>query len=198
MTNKYDAIVVLSADNETTAPRLDRALELYYQGFSDNFVLNGFNSRKAHDPGFEGDLYDDSRLKNYTDDVEQIHPFVLYAHNTEANVYEIKNLAREQGWKKLAVVSSETHIPRVKRLFHKFFPDYLDISFYKASEPTEKLRKRRVVKEKIDDIITCLELQGLPRGNGAVTDEKIYDITVERKNQFEKINNLIKKILKSD
>ncbi len=196
MANKYDAIVVLSADNETTALRLDKALELYYQGFSDNFVLNGFNSKKAHDPGFEGDLYDDSRLKNYGDDVEQIHPFALYAHNTEANVYEIKNLAREQGWKKLAVVSSETHIPRVKRLFHKFFLNYLDISFYKAPEPTEKLRKRRAFQETISDFMTCVALDGLPRGNGSVTDEKIYTIAVERKYQFEKINNLIKRILK--
>ncbi|MEM4641122.1 MAG: hypothetical protein QXW65_01215 [Candidatus Pacearchaeota archaeon] len=58
----YDAIVVLSADEKTTSLRIRKALDLFHEqqkeGKLVKLVLNGFNTREAHDPGFEGDLWE--------------------------------------------------------------------------------------------------------------------------------------------
>lgn len=191
---KYDAVVVLSGNEENTPMRIEEGLKVFYKNGL-YFVLNGFNTRDAHDPDFNGDWQNDPRLKNYIEEIKEIHPIILYARTTEENIYELKKVAREQGWKNIAIVSSETHIKRVKRICYKFFPDYL-IDFYKAPEPNEKIRKRLVLKEMFANFMTWIEFYGLPIAQNPETDAFNYKVASKRKEKFEPLNNLIKRILK--
>jgi len=194
MTEKYDAIVVLSGgDIKTIRLRIEKALDLYHEDKSENLVFNGFNTKEAHNTIFKGDWYNDSRLEPFCDEIEQIHPYIIYARTTEQNAYETKRLARERGWKKMAVISSETHMKRVKRLHHKMFPNYLNLDFIASPEPNERIRKRRTVKEGISDFITYLSLWNLPRGHNPVNEEFTYLMAEVRKKKW---NSLLKKILK--
>ncbi len=80
-------------------------IELFKKGYSDNLVLNGFNTKQAH-PGFWSQLAQWSKTKNFWDEI--------------------------------------THIKRVKRIYHKFFPDYLSLDFY-AEENWNKKKIRRKI-----------------------------------------------------
>jgi len=178
---KYDAIVVLSADEETTRLRIEKALNLYFTGIADHFVLNGFAP----------DWHNDSRLVPFRDKIEKISVYVVHARTTEENAYQTKKLVEEQKWKKIIIVSSETHIKRVKRLYHKFFPNYLDLEFVAAKEAAN--RGKRAFREWFADLMTWLELFGLPRGKDMETDEKIFTTAERRKSYLNKFNNLVKK-----
>ncbi len=159
-------------------------------------VFQGFNSKDAHEPGFKGDWESDVNLKLFRDEIEQIHPYIIYSHNSESNAYQTKKLASEKGWKNLAIVSSETHLPRLKRIFRKFFPNYQDLGFIAVPEPSERLKKKRTIKELFADFVTYFEFDGLPRGNGTETDKKIFEISDYRKSRYlDKPSNLTKKIL---
>jgi len=187
MNKKYDAIVVLSGgNNEATSLRIDKALELYRCCKDAKLVLNGF---------FEN-IHEDPRLKNYLEDIEQIHPYVLDAPDTEANAYATKIFSRKHRPKNIVIVSSETHLPRVKMIYHKFFKNYSDLDFISTEEPSEKIRRKRKTKEILSNIMTYAEFYGLPRGNGPGTDRTIYQAAEQRKRKLDKFNGLVKKILK--
>ncbi|MEM1577972.1 MAG: YdcF family protein [Candidatus Pacearchaeota archaeon] len=184
----YDAIVVLSGDEETTFLRIKKALELFHkQGGLAKLVLNGFNTTEAHDPGFEGDWRNDPRLEPFKEKIEKIPDVdIIYARTTEENAY---TTAEKYSGKRLAIVTSKSHVKRAKRIFRQFFPDYLDLHFYSSPEPNEKKRR---FKEFLARIVTWLELYNLPRG----CNEEVFKKICYRKSKYEPLNEIIKKTLK--
>lgn len=177
MEKQYEAIIVLSGkDERTNYLRIEKALELCKSSERAKFVLNGFP-------------------KDYEINSSSINTYILEAKNTEENAYATKKFCRKHRIESIAVVSSETHLPRVKQIFHKFFKNYQDIEFISVKEPTERLRKRMVVKELLERIATSAELLGLKRGNGPGTDWRIYQIVDYRKSKLDKFNDLAKKLI---
>lgn len=191
---KYDAIVILSGpDEKTTRLRIEKGLELYLQGLSDTVVFNGFAP-------------EDPLVSEYLNKYNITQPYILYAETTEENAYQTKKFAVLNNWKKLAIVSSRTHINnelqkrknagRVPRLFKKFFPSLeYRLDFITAEEPSEKSRKRRAVKEYIANLTTWFELLKLPESKDSESDKKIFLSLKKRKEKFESLNDLIKKVL---
>jgi hypothetical protein len=154
---KYDAIIVLdSPDAETDAQRMRTALNLYYtyKQFFPAFVLNG------------GRWHNDSSKIPYKEEVEKISHIKVYAENTEENALKTYELAKQNGWKKILVVSSRTHINdefcgvenggRVPWNFRKFFK-FSQLDYALVEESSEHLRKRRAVCEKLYKFKNILE-----------------------------------------
>ena len=205
MKEKYDAVVVLSGgDVETTNKRIEKARKLYLKGLTSFILFNGFNTKEEHDPGFIGDWQDDERLKPYAEWIKLLPESdyeMTYARTTLENAYKTKKLAGEEGWKNIAVVSSETHVHnvalnkknvgRAPRYFWKFFRPPSHLEFIAVPEPSRELRKKRLVKEHFLDLRTWLfELYGLPRGG------EIYDTVEKRRVLFEKFDDTINKYFK--
>ncbi|MEM2784844.1 MAG: YdcF family protein [Candidatus Pacearchaeota archaeon] len=123
----YDVIVVLSGDEETTFLRIKKALELFHkQGGLAKLVLNGF----------EGNWRNDLSLECFKEELEKIPDVdIIYARTTEENAY---TTAEKYSGKRLAIVTSKSHVKRAKRIFRQFFPDYLDLLFIALLNQTKK------------------------------------------------------------
>lgn len=183
-------VVVLSGgDVETTKKRIDLGIKLLKENNLDydKLVLNGFNTSREHDMGWEGKSWkDDERLESYS-----YLPFyeknIIHARNTLENALTTK---QEIDHSKMYVVTSATHIPRTKFIFRKIFgPGYLDyIDFVPAKEP-EHLRRKHVIKEKIDLMIHNYLLKD------ARDDKEAYLYYHLRRKKIGRVYTFIKNIL---
>ncbi len=187
---KYDIIGVLSGNYVHTDPRIRKALELWYQGKGNEFIFNGFNTKEKHDPKFEGDWPNDPRLKPFIDEIEQIHPIIIYARNTCETAYKQKEKAKEYGFKKFNNVTSDFHVKRCKHIFRKFFDPYsnefVGVPTARNLKELHKLKLHEIIQE----WLCHYYFYGLKRGDDPKKIRYIYN------SRKEKIKGLISKISK--
>ena len=194
-TAKYDAIDVLSSDIETTAKRIEKAFELYDAGLAKRMIFNGVQTFEKHDEGFEGDWEDDLRMKKYVDKIKQIEHYIVYAHNTEQNAYELGKLCRKYGWKKIAIVTSEPHIPRAEIIHDELLENRSYLDFIQAEKPDEWPSKKEISKELLARAATNVIMCGIPRVKSPETAWQAYNTLARRKNNLRKLGGLVKKML---
>ena len=150
--------------------RMAAALELYFQKKAKNFVFSGGISEKnkvTHGPDVptEAEVYKDKFLrslaglkqrKDFEKKFENIEePEIILedkAANTVGNIKGVLQIVQDKGWKKVAIVSSDYHIPRIKALYQQALEKLggmsVDISFLSA----ENIAKE-IAPEKYDDTI---------------------------------------------
>lgn len=193
---QYDAIDVLTSDIETTAKRIEKGFELYDAGLAKRMIFNGVQTLEKHDEGFEGDWEDDPRMKKYVYKIKQIEHYIVYAHNTEQNAYELGKLCRKYGWKNIAIITSETHIPRAEIIHDELLENRAYLDFIQAEKPGKWPSKKEISKELLARAATDVILCGLHRVNSPETAWQIYNTLACRKKNLSRLGGLAKKILK--
>lgn len=134
--------------------RMAAVIELYFQKKAKNFVFSGGASGKnkaAHgqDVPTEAEVYKDKFLrslaglkkrKDFEKKFENIEePDITLEDksvNTASNIKEVLQMIQDKGWKKVAIVSSDYHIPRITALYQQVLKKLggvqIDISFLSA------------------------------------------------------------------
>lgn len=112
-----DALMVLSDDN-FYADRAARAAELYRQGMAPFVVASGRQLRPYAGVAelMEHDLIERGVPK------DKIVRLAHSADNTREEAAALVQLAAEQKWKKVIVVTSNYHTRRARYIFHRMFP----------------------------------------------------------------------------
>jgi uncharacterized SAM-binding protein YcdF (DUF218 family) len=104
---KADAVVVLSGSKHE---RLDRGLELVREGVAPVLVISGgFDPRQPRANELCRDGGDGFSVTCFTPDPD----------STRGEAREVADLAREEGWRRVLVVTSRFHVTRARRLFDR-------------------------------------------------------------------------------
>lgn len=142
--------------------RLAAAAELFIKGAASKFVFSGGRSARAkvkygEDIPNEAQIYGDQFSKillgmrshsEYQDELKDIpDPEIIHedrSNNTETNIREVLKLIKNSPWQKVAILTSEYHLPRVKALYEAVLKDHpeinTEISFLSAEETVKELR----------------------------------------------------------
>ena len=112
---REDAIVVLAGGKSL---RLDKALELVGDGVSRTLVLSD-----GRDPGWP----EANRLCNGARRELDVVCFRPDPYSTRGEAEDVAALARRHGWKRLAVVTSTTHVYRARLLFERCLDAQVDV-----------------------------------------------------------------------
>ncbi len=123
-----DAILVLDGDNYY-GDRASRAAELYRAGWASRVVASGryFRPYATSDQLVQHDLVDHGVPAN------AIIRLPNYGNNTREEALALRQLARERGWHRVLVVTSNHHTRRARLVYRHVFP--ADISFRMVSAP---------------------------------------------------------------
>ena len=169
-------ICVLSSDYlEENIARTKKGLQLYYENPQQNILV--FNGHEYHDI-----------LKLFKDEIRRIYSlypgslYVLLAHNTEENAYDLKRLIqlnkKIEGIEKIVIVSSKSHIDnvvfgkpgRVKQIFSKFFP-YKKLEFVGVLDES---KGKCAFREAVLNLTTFLEILLASFGISSKNYEKFH------------------------
>jgi uncharacterized SAM-binding protein YcdF (DUF218 family) len=104
---RTDAIVVLAGGKKQ---RLEKALELADRGVSRTLVLSD-----GRDPGWP----EANRLCSGSRPRLEVVCFRPEPYSTRGEAEQVAVLARRQGWKRVAVVTSTSHVYRARLLFER-------------------------------------------------------------------------------
>jgi uncharacterized SAM-binding protein YcdF (DUF218 family) len=111
---RADAVVVLSGGRKF---RLEKGLELVRDGVSDTLVIS--------DGRAEG-WPEANRLCEEGADGFRVVCFKPDPYSTQGEAEGVARLARERGWRSVAVVTSRFHVFRSRMLFERCFPGEVD------------------------------------------------------------------------
>lgn len=112
-----DVIVILS-DDDFTADRATRAADLYHDGWAQRVVASG---RPLRPYISIADLMQRD-LEARGVPREAIIPFTHDAANTLAEVEGIRSFAKQHGWKRIMIVTSNYHTRRTRYICDHVFP----------------------------------------------------------------------------
>jgi uncharacterized SAM-binding protein YcdF (DUF218 family) len=114
-----DAIVVLGVPNE----RLGHALELANRGYADNLVVSSPDplSDPARVPWICRDYEDGATIDLAT--TMSLYCFTPDPFDTRGEAEYVQQLANEQGWDTVMVVTYRTHVSRARWYFDQCAPD---------------------------------------------------------------------------
>ncbi len=154
MAKKYDAVIVLAGgvNSDGTLPqiikeRINLGIRLLQESASDFLVFSGHFTFVLDNPL---NLSESESMKTYAISQGIAESKILLddkSKDTLSNAYFVKvDLAIPRNWKKLAVVSSETHIERAKYLFNKVFGANFKIDY--SSTPFTQLDTEGSAKSK--------------------------------------------------
>jgi uncharacterized SAM-binding protein YcdF (DUF218 family) len=154
--SRANAIVVLGDDN-FHGDRATRAAELYRQGVAPVVVASG--RRLRPNAGISEliaqDLVDRGIPK------EKVMPFTHDADNTKEEAQALAQLAAEQHWKRLTIVTSNYHTRRARYIFAKVFPIGIAVSMAAASDgdfdPDRWWEKRKSIKLFVRELAGMIE-----------------------------------------
>lgn len=140
--------------------RMTAAIELYLNKQAKNFVFSTGRSEKTkavfgQDVPTEAKTYKEKFLRcleglkkrnDYQEKFEDLEdPEIILEENsvtTMTNIKEMLEILQENKWQKIAVVSSDYHIPRIKALYERVLAKYPDIM-----QKLKFLSAEEVVKE---------------------------------------------------
>jgi uncharacterized SAM-binding protein YcdF (DUF218 family) len=183
---KYDAALVLSNQlnsdgrlSDYCLSRLETALELYKKKKVSVIAVSGFDSKP---------------MENYLLHEKLLPTNAIYSEKhaieTVGNAVFLKYLlAVPNQWEKLAVVSSEFHIGRVREIFDFIFSDY-DLSYVPAQH---EAKSRDYIHEGESLELFRQTFEGIKPGD----DKSILQRLLERHGAYQNPihQNLIKKIM---
>lgn len=140
--------------------RLVAAVDLYLDGQVKNIVFSTGATEKnksAHGPNIptEAETYQDKflrsldALKKRKENAEKIknleEPETILEEKsvtTLTNIKECLQIVKDKGWKKIAIVSSDYHIPRIKALYEQALKQHpelqIEIEFMSAEDVVKK------------------------------------------------------------
>jgi uncharacterized SAM-binding protein YcdF (DUF218 family) len=108
--HRADAVVVLSGGRKF---RLEKGLELVRDGVADTLVISD---------GRADGWPEANRLCEDGDDGFRVVCFKPDPYSTQGEAEGVARLAREHGWRSVALVTSRFHVFRARMLFERCFP----------------------------------------------------------------------------
>jgi len=117
-----DVIVILS-DDDFTADRASRAAELYHAGWAPRILASGRPLRPY--ASIAELMQKDLEARGVPD--KAIIPFPHDASDTLVELTGIRGFARQHGWKRLMIVTSNYHTRRTRYLCRHIFPQSVKV-----------------------------------------------------------------------
>lgn len=161
--DKADVLIVLSGDN-FYADRATRAAELFREGKASLVVASGQRLRPNAGVAelMEHDLIERGVPK------EKILRFANDGDSTEEEAEALAKLAKSRNWRKTIVVTSNYHTRRARYIFHRVFPQDIEVRVASARDgdfdPEHWWEKRKSSKEFVREIagmaVAVWELRG--------------------------------------
>jgi uncharacterized SAM-binding protein YcdF (DUF218 family) len=178
----YDVIVVLGSGikpDGTLPPismrRVEKAVELFNNNESERMLMSG---RWGFTLSFIPPRTEASAMKEYATSLGVKPGCVLCeeeSKDTITNLFFVRKLFLEpMGWKKIIIVSSEYHLPRIEYLTRKIFGKEFEVRFEPADSklsPEELIEKQKGEKSKLR--FSKLILWNVKSGNLAAFEKKI-------------------------
>jgi uncharacterized SAM-binding protein YcdF (DUF218 family) len=126
---RADAILLLGDDNYL-AERAARAAELYHAGWATKIVASGRWLRP---------YFSIAELMEHDLGARGVPPTAIVRHaNRAANTYEealsLRRLVHEQGWRRVLVVTSNSHTRRARYIFRKVMEPAVEIRVVAAAD----------------------------------------------------------------
>lgn len=150
--DKADALIVLSDDN-FYADRATRASELFREGKAPVIVASGRRLRPNAGIAelMEHDLVERGVPK------DKILRFTHDADNTREEAEALVKLAKTRKWHKTIVVTSNYHTRRTRYIFHRVFPQDIEVRVASARDgdfdPQQWWVKRKSTKELMQEFV---------------------------------------------
>jgi uncharacterized SAM-binding protein YcdF (DUF218 family) len=154
--DRADALIVLGDDN-FYADRATRAAELFREGKAPVVVASGRRLRPNAGIAelMEHDLIERGVPK------DKIVRLTHDAGNTEEEAEALKKVVKERKWKSVIVVTSNYHTRRARYIFHKVFPQGVEVRVASARDgdfdPQHWWEKRKSIKELTHEFAGMLE-----------------------------------------
>jgi uncharacterized SAM-binding protein YcdF (DUF218 family) len=154
--DRADALIVLGDDN-FYADRATRAAELFREGKAPVVVASGRRLRPNAGIAelMEHDLIERGVPK------DKIVRLTHDAGSTEEEAEALKKLVKERKWKSVIVVTSNYHTRRTRYIFHKVFPQGVEVRVASARDgdfdPQHWWEKRKSIKELTHEFAGMLE-----------------------------------------
>ncbi len=154
--DRADVLIVLGDDN-FYADRATRAAELYREGKAPVVVASGRRLRPNAGIAelMEHDLIERGVPK------DKIVRFTQDADSTEEEAEALKKLVKERKWRSAIVVTSNYHTRRTRYIFHKVFPQGMELRVASAHDgdfdPQHWWEKRKSIKALTHEFTGMLE-----------------------------------------
>lgn len=162
---RADALIILSDDN-FYADRATRAVELYRQGLAPIVVASGRRLRPYAGIAelMEHDLFERGVPK------QAVIKFPQMGDNTREEAVALRALVEERRWRRVLVVTSNSHTRRARYIFTRVFPNTVTVRVASARDSdydpdrwweTRKGQKR-FFQEVVGMVVAWWELPGEP------------------------------------
>ena len=175
---KYDAVIVLSHLTEGDMPseegkaRIDKAIEILNRGEARVILMSGNRHGKIPQ-----NVTHAQAMKNYAIS-RGVNPNAIFkeevAVDTTYEAVHVKRLSKPRGWRKLAIVSSDYHMKRIKYLFDFAFGNGYKLSYFsaKTNKNTPEIQAKQMDSYRKDRKL----FRGVKKGD----DEKMLQRILKR------------------
>ena len=175
---QYDTVIVLSERTEGDLPssegkkRVGKGIELFKQGVARSITLTG----KRHGT-IPQDITHAEAMKRYAlskgIDRNVIVKEERSVDTTGQVIFIKRDVVRPKGWKRLAVVSSDYHMPRVRKLFEFVFGKGYTIDFFsiKTKKNTATMHRKERQSSRMNDET----FKGIARGDDESMLKRLYE-----------------------
>jgi vancomycin permeability regulator SanA len=179
-------ICILSGDTINTKLRVDKALKIYQKRKAERLFLNGFNKNWKKD----------QRLKEHLDKLSRINTSFCYARNTVENIVKLREYLEKKDYKRIIIVSSKTHIKRIKMILKFILNKKLikKIKLKSCKEVNKIIEKENKISERLRLIIEKAILEDIPKNCKDIVREynkRRYSKKIEK--EIEKLTEIFYK-----
>ena len=128
---KHADVIMVIGDDDFAGSRASRAAELFHAGWAPRVVASGSKLR----PYASAAEFIARDLENRGVPTAALLRFDHDAENTHDEALALRNLAAEENWRSILLVTSNYHTRRARYIFRKIFPARVVLAVVPAPDP---------------------------------------------------------------